>query len=127
MPAGRAGLDYGWDVMEGSSCFESDDCSTRGRVLPITEYTHDEGCSVTAGFVYRGETFPTMNGGYFFADFCSGVIWAIDAEVETPVRPTVVASTDRALSSFGLDEAGELYVADLGNGEVLRLVDAAAR
>ena len=118
----EAGLNYGWNEMEGSRCYEGDDCDTSGKVLPVTEYGHDLGCSVTGGFVYRGSEFPKLNGAYFFADYCSGRIWAIDAAAEGPVEPTLLFSSERALSSFGLDEDGELYVTDIGAGEVLRVV-----
>ena len=120
--ADEAGLDFGWNQMEGSRCYEGSDCETAGRVLPVTEYGHDLGCSVTGGFVYRGEDFPELQGGYFFADYCSGRIWAVDAEIPGPVEPTLLYSSERALSSFGLDEEGELYVTDIGAGEVLRVV-----
>ena len=120
--ADEAGLNFGWNEMEGSRCFEGDDCDTSGKVLPVTEYGHDLGCSVTGGFVYRGAEFPELNGAYFFADYCSGNIWAIDAAADAPVEPTLLFSSERALSSFGLDEEGELYVTDIGAGEILRLV-----
>ncbi len=118
----EAGLNYGWNEMEGSRCFERD-CNPSGLVLPITEYDHDQGCSVTAGYVYRGSEFPDMQGAYLFADYCSGNVWAIDSEVERPIKPNLVATSERALSSFGIDEAGELYVTDIGAGEILKLVD----
>lgn len=122
VPDDEGGLNYGWNEMEGSRCFENDDCDAAGTVSPVTEYEHDLGCSVTGGFVYRGAEFPQLNGAYFFADYCSGNIWAIDSATEGPVEPTLLASTERALSSFGLDEEGEIYVTDIGAGEVLRLV-----
>ena len=116
------GLNYGWKEMEGSRCFEGDDCDPAGKVRPLTEYGHDLGCSVTGGFVYRGPAFPQLDGAYFFGDYCSGNIWAIDAVADGPVEPTLLFSSERALSSFGLDEEGELYVTDIGAGEVLRVV-----
>ena len=122
VPDDEAGLNFGWNQMEGSRCYEGGDCDTSDKVLPITEYEHDLGCSVTGGFVYRGEEFPDLQGGYFFADYCSGRIWAIDAGAPGPVEPTLLLSSERALSSFGVDEDGELYVTDIGAGEVLRVV-----
>ena len=122
VPQDAPGLNFGWNEMEGSRCFEGSDCDTSDKILPITEYGHDQGCSVTGGFVYRGDDFQELQGGYFFADYCSGHIWAIDSEARGPVDPTLLFSSERALSSFGLDEAGELYVTDIGAGEVLRVV-----
>jgi glucose/arabinose dehydrogenase len=121
-PAASPGLNYGWNVMEGSACFEPPDgCNGEGLVLPITEYTHDDGCSVTGGFVYRGDRFPALHGGYLFGDFCSGTIWAINAGARGPVAPAEILQTDHAISSFGEDEAGELYLTDLSSGTVLRV------
>ena len=122
VPQDEGGLNFGWNEMEGSRCYAGRDCDTSDKVLPITEYGHDQGCSVTGGFVYRGDAFRDLQGGYFFADYCSGHIWAIDSEARGPVDPTLLFSSERALSSFGLDEAGELYVTDIGAGEVLRVV-----
>lgn len=118
----EGGLDFGWNEMEGSRCYEGRDCKTSGQVLPITEYEHDLGCAITGGFVYRGAEFPVLRGGYFFSDSCSGNIWAIDAGSRGPVEPSLLLSSERPLSSFGQDEDGELYVTDIGAGEVLRVV-----
>ena len=103
------GLNYGWSVMEGSNCFRSSSCDSAGLVLPVYEYGHDEGCSVTGGYVYRGAAIPELAGHYFLADFCNGFIRSIDP------RGAVVDWTDELgrqsrVSSFGLDAAGELYV-----------------
>lgn len=122
VPDDEAGLNYGWNEMEGSRCYEGTDCEPSDMVLPVTEYEHDLGCSVTGGFVYRADDFAELAGGYFFADYCSGNIWAIDAAARAGVEPTLLLSTERALSSFGQDEAGELYVTDIGAGELLRVV-----
>jgi glucose/arabinose dehydrogenase len=117
------GLNYGWNVMEGSACFSpSSDCDQTELVRPITEYTHDDGCSVTGGFVYRGRRWPSLAGGYLFGDYCSGTIWGIDAGVKGPVEPVELLQTDLSISSFGTDAAGELYVTDLSGGTVSRVV-----
>jgi glucose/arabinose dehydrogenase len=116
----RGGLDYGWNEMEGTACFEPPTgCDEQGRVAPITEYTHDDGCSITGGYVYRGRRFPALRGGYFFSDFCSGKVWAIDAEGSARQRPIELLDTEHAVSSFGVDARGELYLTDLSGGEVL--------
>lgn len=123
VPMNEAGLNFGWNEMEGSRCYEGD-CDRSGKVLPVTEYGHDAGCSVTGGFVYRGRQFRDLRGGYFFGDFCSGSIWVIPADAEGPIDPNLVLTSDHAISSFGLDEDGELYVTDIGSGDVLRMTDA---
>ena len=124
----RGALDYGWNEMEGTACFEPPTgCDQQGRVTPITEYTHEEdGCSITGGYVYRGRRFPELRGGYFFSDFCSGKVWAIDAERPARQRPIELLDTEHAVSSFGVDARGELYLTDLSGGEVL-LVTGSSR
>ena len=117
------GLNFGWDDMEGSACYEpASDCTQDDRVVPITEYSHDLGCSITGGYVYRGSEERGLAGGYFFGDYCSGTIWAVPADAETGTRPFEMLQTESAISSFGEDEAGELYVTDLAGGSVFRLV-----
>jgi glucose/arabinose dehydrogenase len=116
----RGGLDYGWNEMEGTACYEPPTgCDEQGSVTPITEYTHEDGCSITGGHVYRGRRFPVLRGGYFFSDFCSGKVWAIDAEGPTRQRPIELLDTEHAVSSFGVDARGELYLTDLAGGQVL--------
>ena len=122
-PAGEAGLNYGWNVLEGPDCYEADDCDTSGMVLPVAYYTHDEGCSITGGHVYRGERFPDMAGGYFVGDYCSGTMWALSADRPRSNPLVKVLESERSISSFGLDEDGEMYLTDLASGEVLHLVD----
>ena len=114
------GLNYGWNDMEGSACYEGG-CDPERYVLPITEYSHDLGCSVTGGYVYRGEEVPSMAGVYVFADYCSGTIFSIPSDAAAPTEPRVLLSPGFSVSSFGVDEQGELYVVDHG-GSVFRFV-----
>ena len=120
-PAKRGGLNYGWNVMEGERCFEPPEgCEQAGLELPVTSYTHAEGCSVTGGYVYRGERFPALYGGYFFADYCSGYLWGLAAGARRGTPAVRLLESGRAIASFGVDERGELYVVDHG-GELLLL------
>jgi glucose/arabinose dehydrogenase len=117
----EAGANLGWNVMEGAACFSpSSGCDGSGITPPVAVYGHDEGCSVTGGFVYRGSRWPELEGAYLFADYCSGTIWGLDAA--RPEHPSVLLQTGRTISSFGQDASGELYVTDLGGGTVLRVV-----
>lgn len=117
------GANYGWNIMEGTHCFSpSTNCDSTDLVLPITEYGHDVGCSVTGGYVYRGSNFPQMAGAYFYGDFCSGRIWALYRDGAGEWRTTKLLDSGLSISSFGEDEAGELYVTDLGDGRLFRLV-----
>jgi glucose/arabinose dehydrogenase len=116
------GQNFGWNRLEGFHCFPSgDSCPTDGLTPPVTEYPHPQGCSVTGGVVYRGTAFPALAGAYLLSDYCSGTIWAIDAAAAETRDPTVVGESKRSISSFGEDEAGEVYVTDLG-GQLLRIV-----
>ena len=107
------GLNFGWDVMEGFHCFTNRNCDQTGLVSPIAEYDHQDGnCSITGGYVYRGVRQPALDGLYFYGDFCSGNIWGLRLGGE----PALLLQTDLSISSFGEDEAGELYVVDLRGG-----------
>ena len=67
----QAGMNYGWNLMEGSDCFSIDPCDRPGLELPVAEYDHTEGCSVTGGYVFRGRGMPSLQGAYVYGDFCS--------------------------------------------------------
>ncbi len=114
------GGNYGWNVYEGSHCY-LDDCETLlpGAIRPILEYGRSEGCSITGGYIYRGEELPELNGNYLFGDFCSGTVWASTK----PGEMQVVLDSGLSISSFGEDAAGELYVLDIG-GAVYKIVDS---
>lgn len=118
----QGGLNFGWPLLEGDHCRAGDACTAAGATPPIIAYAQaNNGCSVTGGYVYRGQAFPVLNGVYLYADFCSGNLWGY-------WRTGGQARTERfltgaaAISSFGEDEAGELYVTDFGGGIVYRLV-----
>lgn len=117
------GVNWGWNVKEGSECFEPPSgCEAASNDLtdPVAEYSHDLGCSVTGGHVYRGRQHTEMRGLYFFADYCSGTIWTLDAN--EPTREEVVRmESGRSISSFGESESGELFVTD-HDGELLQVV-----
>ena len=123
--AGTGGLDYGWNVMEGSTCYRGagDDCATPELTLPVAEYDHsiDDVCSVTGGTVYRGEAAPGLRGWYVFADYCSGTFWAIDAARDRTDDPAVVAETEYRVSAIAEDAAGELLATDHAGGQILRI------
>lgn len=123
-PAGsKGGQNYGWNVMEGSECFKpATGCDTTGMVLPIFEYSHNEGCSITGGYVYRGKTYPALAGAYLFTDYCSGNLWVTRQVAPGEFETEQAGMFRRSVSSFGEDEAGELYVTVDPAGAVFRLV-----
>jgi glucose/arabinose dehydrogenase len=117
------GENYGWNRMEGFHCFSpGTNCDPTGLVLPIAEYGHGLGCSVTGGYVYRGAAFPRMVGVYFYGDFCSGRIWALYPDGAGEWTQAELLQSGLGISSFGEDEAGELYITDLQSGGLYRLV-----
>jgi glucose/arabinose dehydrogenase len=120
----ESGLNYGWRIMEGSSCFGGGGCNDTGLVLPALEYDHGEGCSVTGGLVYRGSAIPEVVGHYFYSDFCTAFLrsFRFDGADATERTEWNVDGLGSVLS-FGRDAAGELYILS-DNGRVVRLVRA---
>jgi glucose/arabinose dehydrogenase len=116
------GENYGWNIMEGTHCFSPrTDCDQSGLTLPIAEYSHQLGCSVTGGYVYRGTAFPELTGAYTFGDFCSGIIWALYRNQNGNWTSAELLRSGFSISSFGEDETGELYLTNLRPGELYRL------
>jgi glucose/arabinose dehydrogenase len=116
------GLNFGWPIMEGAHCRGDKACDSGGLIQPVFEYGHaGNGCSVTGGNVYRGQAHRALQGVYFYADFCSGHIWAYWRSSDGTTHSERVLPNAAAVASFGEDEAGELYVADFG-GYIHRLI-----
>ncbi len=116
-----AGANYGWNIMEGASCFGAPACDRTGLVMPVTTYDHSAGdCSVTGGYAYTGKDFPALDGIYLFGDFCSGRIRGLRRE-GGEWRSAVLLESHLAISTFGLDERGEIYVADYSSGKIYRI------
>ena len=124
-PAGSpGGQNYGWNIMEGGGCYNSATCNTTGLTLPVATYDHSQGCSVTGGMVYRGPAFPGLQGIYFYGDYCSGRIWGLrknGAGWETTVLRDP-GNTPMNITTFGEDEAGNVYVVNYANGDLLKIL-----
>jgi len=120
--AGR-GANFGWNVMEGRHCFGGAACDSSLYTLPVLEYSHSEGCSITGGYVYRGAAIPDLQGHYFYSDFCQGWVRSFrlqDGQAADQLQwPTLAPGG--AVTSFGVDAAGELYIMNSG-GQVFRIV-----
>lgn len=119
--AGAGGENYGWRIMEGTHCFGAESCDQDGLIIPIFEYDHSQGCSITGGYVYRGASFPEMGGNYFVADYCYGTIWRLFPGNGRWLSD-VVLDSDLIISSFGEDADGELYALNYGSGGVYQLI-----
>ncbi|GAB4469158.1 MAG: hypothetical protein Kow00124_04120 [Anaerolineae bacterium] len=125
-PASSAGGEnYGWPITEGFHCYDAASCDTAGLVMPVAEYDHSQGCSVTGGVVYRGSQFPEMGGVYFFGDFCSGIIWGLARDASGAWQVAELTRSGLQISAFGEDESGEVYVLDMQGGAVYRIISAA--
>jgi glucose/arabinose dehydrogenase len=118
---GTTGLfNFGWRVYEGRSVFEQGALGPGLLTMPIAQYTHDDGCSVSGGYVYRGKAVPAAAGRYFYGDYCSGTIWSLTVKGQDVSQPRQESFQVKELSSFGEDAAGELYLISL-DGTIFRL------
>jgi glucose/arabinose dehydrogenase len=120
------GKNYGWNILEGSRCFKPPSgCDPAGTVLPVDEYTHELGQSVTGGFVYAGKAVPSLEGAYVFADFVSGRVWTLWYDKFEARRTELLRNEQAMISSFGIDETRELYLCSFDGG-IYRLKQTAA-
>lgn len=109
------GGNYGWSMFEGLHCYNSpwpctQPCDSTGLIMPIWEYSHSEGLSVTGGYVYRGNQVPELTGKYIYADFMTGKIWALSQNSTGQTENTLLLDTNLGISSFGIDSDSELYL-----------------
>jgi glucose/arabinose dehydrogenase len=113
------GEDYGWNAYEASHVYRQQ--ATGPLVMPVWEYDHGEGrCSVTGGYVYRGDAIPALRGTYLFGDYCSGQVWGLVHD-SSGWHARELLRTGFRISSFGEEADGELDVVDHG-GRVFRVV-----
>jgi glucose/arabinose dehydrogenase len=122
---GGRGLNFGWKIMEGSGCFApASGCNTSGLTLPVLEYSHAEGCSITGGVVYRGNAVAVLAGHYLYADFCAGWVRSfllVGGAVQNATTWPALAPPGGGVTSFGVDAAGEAYLMTSG-GSVYQVV-----
>jgi glucose/arabinose dehydrogenase len=119
------GANYGWPLREGAHCY-SGDCDQAGLTDPVAEYSHNNGCSVTGGYVYRGAYLMGLQGVYLFGDYCSGKIWGlwekdIDVYMLRNINDNLLLQTRLNIASFAEGNQGELYVIDI-KGQIYRLI-----
>lgn len=124
-PAGTpGGRNYGWNTREGLHCYRDQTCQSDGMTDPVGEYSHDLSCSITGGYVYRGAAIAALQGIYVYGDYCSGRIWALDQASPGSWAQHDLMRTPYGISSFGEDEAGELYLTDIGGNALYQFVAA---
>ena len=118
------GRNYGWNIMEGDSCYPPGTvgCDRTGLALPVFVYDHALGCSVTGGHVYRGSAFPSLQGVYLFGDLCSGRIWGIRKNGAAWDNAVLADNTALTITTFGEDESGNVYVVNYATGDLLRIL-----
>ena len=121
----EGGKNYGWNIVEGPACFDPPvGCDMSGLEPPIHSYRHSFGRSVTGGYVYRGQRIPALVGDYIFGDYVTGRIWAL-TEGPGSWSSSELFDSNLNISSFGVDEDGELYAVDHGVGRVFRFISTA--
>lgn len=117
----KKGENYGWNIYEGTHDFRPRRAEDVGPFTPpIVDYSHNAGVCVTGGYVYRGSKIPALQGAYIYGDYAKGTIWAIRHEPGKPVKPLVLGNVP-AISSFGEDRDGEVYIVSL-QGKIYRFV-----
>lgn len=124
LPSGTgAGTNFGWRCYEGTTTYNTAGCGPIGNyTFPIGEYTHGGGrCSVTGGFVYRGNDYPAMKGHYFFGDYCSGELYTLTSDGSGGWEQELQTDLNINMTTFGEDSSGELYVAQRTDGNIFRL------
>jgi glucose/arabinose dehydrogenase len=117
-PAEVGGLNFGWNNYEGNHPYQGG--SSASIAFPIAEYDHSLGCSVTGGVVSRGASLPAWNGIYLYGDFCTGYVWGLLTQAGN-WQSQMLFQTGLGISTFGVDEAGEVYLADYRGGTIYRL------
>ncbi len=120
VPAGTpGGLNFGWNIMEGTHPYSGENPGGRALVAPVAEYGHGPGCSVTGGKVYRG-LLPEWQGIFLYGDYCSGQVWGL-LQDSGLWQTQLLFSTGFTITTFGQDAAGELYLSDYRAGVIYRL------
>jgi glucose/arabinose dehydrogenase len=122
--ASTGGENYGWSLFEGNQARSG--VPTDALTMPILEYSHSEGVSITGGYIYRGEAIPALQGVYLYADFGFGTIWAAAQNADGSWQSQeFMRNTGYTISSFGEDEAGELYIVNYA-GTIVRIAPTAS-
>ena len=112
---------YGWSGKEGTHCYESSLCDNPEFIDPVVEYSHDDGCSVTGGYVYRGNEIALLSGTYLYSDFCSGTLWGAKSDGAGNYQVSRILQSGFNVASFAEGNNGEIYLINI-EGEFYKLV-----
>lgn len=124
LPIDEGGFNLGWSDMEGTRCFHNQDCDPADYTSPVITYSHEEGCSVTGGYVYRGSAIPEIAGTYFYSDWCSQWIRSfkyVDGQLTEETDWSSELGQIGQINSFGVGGDSEMY-AVTHEGVVARFV-----
>jgi glucose/arabinose dehydrogenase len=113
------GANFGWNYWEGLHPYQGEPPDDVEFDFPIWEYSHNQGCSITGGFSYRGSLTP-WQGIYIYGDFCSGNVWGLLRDGNRTWQNTLLFETDFNITSFGEDQSGEIYLVDR-TGDIYQL------
>lgn len=120
----QAGDNLGWPIMEGNHCFENNNCNMTGLTLPVTEYDHSSGdCSITGGFVYRGQNIPSLQGHFIYGDYCSGTVRSASRQADQSYLAQELLLSGQNISSFAQGADGEVLLLSI-SGKIYRLFEA---
>ncbi|HLO43157.1 MAG TPA: PQQ-dependent sugar dehydrogenase [Leadbetterella sp.] len=121
-PANQTGgINYGWRCYEGTHAYNTTNCNN-SYTPPVLEYAHDQGCSITGGYVYRGANYTELVGRYLYVDFCTGKLWTLKKVGSNWVNELVYQNSSRNFTTFGEDLDGELYIGTI-NGEIYKICE----
>ncbi len=111
----------GWNGKEGTHCYKSARCEDSSYIDPVIEYDHDEGCSITGGYVYRGSSISNLQGIYMYGDYCSGSVWGAKDQGAGNYQSFKLLDTGLNIASFAEGNDGEVYLIHL-QGEIYKIV-----
>jgi hypothetical protein len=121
-----AGWNFGWRCYEGDQEYNTSNCGAGAEYqFPVYQYFHseDNGCSVTGGYVYRGEEFPSLQGYYFFSDYCNDILYSLRDSSGAWILEKHGQYPGNNFSAFGEDQNGEVYLAGISSGTVYKLTN----
>ena len=119
----ESGKNYGWRCYEGTQEYNTSGCNYNEYIDPIWEYDHNQGCSVTGGYVYRGQNIPGLIGKYIYGDYCQKTVWSLEYDGISPTVNQTLLTAPGRIVSFGVDQNSELYVLTFNPDNIYLFID----